>query len=113
MVAMSPAFGPVWDSLWAMARARLLSLLLEEVDYDGRAGRLGIRFRANGFWAPGASGIAQPERSAVGCALSKPICVLGTRLTRPRLITRTAIQREGTECRFSNSISSMARFWQS
>ena len=42
------AFGPVWDSLWPMERSRILGLLVERVDYDGRDERLAIRFRSDG-----------------------------------------------------------------
>ena len=39
---------PIWDELFAKERARVLSLLLEEVVYDAAAGEVAITFRPGG-----------------------------------------------------------------
>lgn len=51
------AFGPVWESLWPAERARILGLLVDRVDYDGRDEGLAIRFRSGDA---GALAPAQP-----------------------------------------------------
>ncbi len=43
------AFAPVWESLTSAERGRFLDLLIEQVDYDGPAGKLAIRFRPTGI----------------------------------------------------------------
>ncbi len=44
-------FDPVWDALHAKEQARVLTLLIERVDYDGDAGTVEIAFRATGIQA--------------------------------------------------------------
>ncbi len=43
------AFGPMWDVLWSRERSRILGLLLERIDYDGRDGSLAVRLRPDGI----------------------------------------------------------------
>lgn len=50
------AFGPVWDELFPMERARILGLLLERVVYDGRSGEVVIKFKPGGALALAAEG---------------------------------------------------------
>jgi site-specific DNA recombinase len=45
------AFDPVWGSLTPRERARLLSLLVERVAYDGAAGTVAVTFRPTGIAA--------------------------------------------------------------
>ncbi len=45
------AFGPVWESLWPTERSRILGLLVEGIDHDGRDQGLAIRFRSDGVAA--------------------------------------------------------------
>ncbi len=45
------AFGPVWDALWPTERTRILGLLVERIDHDGRDEGLAIRFRPDGIGA--------------------------------------------------------------
>jgi site-specific DNA recombinase len=52
------AFGPVWKSLWPAERSRILNLLAERIDYDGKEKRLEFRFRADGIGALATSGAA-------------------------------------------------------
>ena len=42
------AFGPLWESLWPRQRTRVLGLLVEGIDYDGREKRINNRFRNDG-----------------------------------------------------------------
>lgn len=43
------AFGPVWDSLWPDEQARIITLLTERIDHDGRDGTIAIRLRIDGI----------------------------------------------------------------
>ena len=43
------AFGPVWDCLWSTERSRILGLLVERIDHDGRDGKFEVRLRADGI----------------------------------------------------------------
>jgi site-specific DNA recombinase len=43
------AFDPVWGALTPREQARVLHLLVERVDYDGRAGKVSIVFRPTGI----------------------------------------------------------------
>ncbi|MCC6672179.1 MAG: recombinase family protein [Planctomycetes bacterium] len=43
------AFDPVWSAMSTKEQARLVRLLVEEVAYDGPAGKATIRFRADGL----------------------------------------------------------------
>jgi site-specific DNA recombinase len=43
------AFGPVWQELWPSERARILGLLVKEIDYDGRDRSLSVRIRPDGI----------------------------------------------------------------
>src|SRR5262249_33277972 len=43
------AFDPVWDTLTPHEQARVISLLVERVDYDGRQGKVSITFQAAGI----------------------------------------------------------------
>ena len=45
------AFDPVWESLCPREQARLLQLLIERVDYDGRDGTVSITFHPTGIEA--------------------------------------------------------------
>ena len=45
------AFGPVWEALWPGERARILGLLVERIDYDGRDERIAVRIRPDGVGA--------------------------------------------------------------
>jgi site-specific DNA recombinase len=42
-------FDPVWDSLTQREQARIVQLLIEQVDYDGAAGKVSITFRPSGI----------------------------------------------------------------
>ncbi len=44
-------FDPVWDSLTPREQARIVQLLVEQVDYDGAAGKVSITFRPSGIKA--------------------------------------------------------------
>ena len=44
-------FGPVWGSLAPREQARMISLLVERVGYDGEKGALAVTFRPNGIKA--------------------------------------------------------------
>jgi site-specific DNA recombinase len=43
------AFDPVWDALTPHEQARIMGLLVERVDYDGRRGKVSITFHAAGI----------------------------------------------------------------
>jgi len=43
------SFEPVWERMSPTERGQLLDLLIEQVDYDGPAGRIAIRFRPTGI----------------------------------------------------------------
>jgi site-specific DNA recombinase len=43
------AFDPVWDSLTLSEQSRLLHLLIERVDYDGRTSDISITFHPTGI----------------------------------------------------------------
>ncbi|MBS0264523.1 MAG: hypothetical protein JSS02_21490 [Planctomycetes bacterium] len=43
------AFDPVWDSLTLREQSRLLHLLIEQVDYDGRTDDISITFHPTGI----------------------------------------------------------------
>ena len=45
------SFTPVWDSLSPREQARIIRLLVERVDYDGKAGMISVTFRPNGIKA--------------------------------------------------------------
>ncbi|MCC7409806.1 MAG: recombinase family protein [Phycisphaeraceae bacterium] len=47
-VALS-AFNPVWETLSPREQARIIRLLVERVDYDGKAGTVAVTFRPNGI----------------------------------------------------------------
>jgi site-specific DNA recombinase len=42
-------FDPVWDSLTPREQARIVRLLVERVDYDGKAGTVAVTFRSTGI----------------------------------------------------------------
>jgi site-specific DNA recombinase len=42
-------FDPVWESLTQREQARIVQLLVEQVDYDGAAGKVSITFRPSGI----------------------------------------------------------------
>ncbi|OPZ83118.1 MAG: hypothetical protein BWY76_02429 [bacterium ADurb.Bin429] len=44
-------FDPVWDVLYPTEQARIVRLLIEQVDYNGATGTLGITFRPTGIAA--------------------------------------------------------------
>ena len=46
---MLAAFAPVWDGLTPNEQARVVSLLVERVDYDGAAGTVAITFQTQGI----------------------------------------------------------------
>jgi site-specific DNA recombinase len=58
------AFGPVWDALWPGERARILGLLVERIDYDGKGDGLGIRLQPGAIPASAVTG---------GCAAVCPV----------------------------------------
>ncbi|MCC7409672.1 MAG: recombinase family protein [Phycisphaeraceae bacterium] len=43
------AFEPVWDTLSPREQARIIRLLVERVDYDGKVGTVAVTFRPNGI----------------------------------------------------------------
>jgi len=45
------AFDPVWAALSLREQSRLLQLLIERIDYDGRDGTISITFHPSGFKA--------------------------------------------------------------
>ncbi len=42
-------FDPVWDTLYPPERLRVLNLLIERIDYNAAAGRVGLTFRPTGI----------------------------------------------------------------
>jgi site-specific DNA recombinase len=46
--AVMTLFDPVWDALVPKERARVLHLLIEQVDYDGTSGKVSITFHPAG-----------------------------------------------------------------
>jgi site-specific DNA recombinase len=42
-------FDPVWDTLSPREQARIIHLLVERVDYDGKLGTVSVTFRPNGI----------------------------------------------------------------
>jgi site-specific DNA recombinase len=48
-------FGPVWDALWPAERSRMLNLIVERIDCDGREGPIALRFSIDGMPADGAA----------------------------------------------------------
>ena len=42
-------FDPIWDALLTPERERVMRLLIERIDYDGRAGEMAIQWRLAGF----------------------------------------------------------------
>jgi site-specific DNA recombinase len=51
-------FDGVWDSLWPSERARIVGLLVEGIDYDGRNKEIAIRFQTDGLGRLAANGTA-------------------------------------------------------
>lgn len=49
VAAALSAFEPVWDTLGPKEQARIIHLLVERVDYDGKAGTIAVTFRPNGI----------------------------------------------------------------
>src|SRR5438874_9517238 len=49
LALLSELFGQTWGTLAASEQARALRLLVERVDYDGSAGQVRIRLRADGI----------------------------------------------------------------
>ena len=43
------AFSPVWDTLSPREQARIIRLLVERVDYDGKRGTVSVTFRPTGI----------------------------------------------------------------
>jgi len=41
-------FDPVWDALYPIEQARIIELLIKQVDFDGRSGKLEIEFQPVG-----------------------------------------------------------------
>src|SRR5262249_58708759 len=48
-IAALSVFDPVWGSLTPNEQARVIGLLVEQVDYDGAAGKVSIAFRPTGI----------------------------------------------------------------
>jgi len=44
-----PDFAVIWDSLTIAERVRVVELLVEDVEYQGRAGKVAVTFRADGL----------------------------------------------------------------
>jgi len=44
-------FDPVWDVLYPIERARILRLLIEQIDFNAGTGKIGITFRPTGIAA--------------------------------------------------------------
>ena len=42
-------FDPIWEALLIPERERVMRLLVETIDYDGRAGEMAIQWRLSGF----------------------------------------------------------------
>lgn len=42
-------FSPVWDTLSPREQARIIHLLVERVDYDGKRGTIAVTFRPTGI----------------------------------------------------------------
>jgi site-specific DNA recombinase len=42
-------FDPVWERLSPREQARIIHLLVERVDYDGKNGTVSVTFRPNGI----------------------------------------------------------------
>ena len=42
-------FDPIWNALLIPERERVMQLLVEKIDYDGRAGTMSIQWRLAGF----------------------------------------------------------------
>lgn len=47
------AFDPVWESLTPREQIRIVQLLIERVEYDGRASQVSLTFRPAGIRALG------------------------------------------------------------
>jgi site-specific DNA recombinase len=45
------SFGPVWEQLAPKEQARVIQLLVERVDYDGKAGTIAVTFHPSGIKA--------------------------------------------------------------
>jgi site-specific DNA recombinase len=45
------SFAPVWEQLAPKEQARVIQLLVERVDYDGKAGTIGVTFHPSGIKA--------------------------------------------------------------
>ena len=45
------AFDPVWGTLTPLERARVIALLVEKVEYDGRDGNVTVSFHPTGIQA--------------------------------------------------------------
>jgi site-specific DNA recombinase len=41
------SFGPVWEPLWPMERARIFNLIVDRIDYEGRGEGVAVRFRSH------------------------------------------------------------------
>ena len=54
-------FGPVWESLTPREQARLVQLLVEKVEHDGKAGTVAITFHAAGIKTLADEILAQQE----------------------------------------------------
>ena len=59
------AFDPVWQSLTSHEQARILHLLIEQVNYDGAKGKISITFRPSGIKTLGQE-LAQQSREEKG-----------------------------------------------
>jgi site-specific DNA recombinase len=55
-------FDPVWESLGLCDQARILRLLVERVDYDGRSGDISITLHPTGLTALTAELAAQQQK---------------------------------------------------
>jgi len=44
-------FDPVWEVLYPVERARILRLLIEQIDFNAGTGKIGITFRPTGIAA--------------------------------------------------------------
>ena len=51
VTAALASFSPVWEQLSANERARVIQLLVQSVEYDGREGSVSITFHPSGIKA--------------------------------------------------------------
>ncbi|MBI5481898.1 MAG: recombinase zinc beta ribbon domain-containing protein [Deltaproteobacteria bacterium] len=75
-------FDPVWDALVPKERARVLHLLIEQVEYDGPSGRVSITFHPAGVTLLPEDATKSRTKEVTAWARSSPTSRTSTRLNR-------------------------------